>query len=191
MTTSTDNRADQYKIDRDRNRLEYLEEKHKERMSCSMENLEVDFKDCMINDIDQFLESTYPADLMWEYVDSQVPIYNWELAQYLANDFSLAEPEDAGVIEGVTNIFRIISWSIYERLQAVGYEVLEEYKNDKIDHAEYMLDKWSSFVDILNDLVLNADTNKFNDRTSAKIDHAESKVDYFNDLVDNLNKLAD
>jgi hypothetical protein len=58
--------------------------------------------------------------------DNHVPIYYAEIAQCLADDTSLAELEDEGLAEGVTDVFKRIQIAIYERLSNVAYEWLYE-----------------------------------------------------------------
>ncbi|MEY4718975.1 MAG: mimic ocr, partial [Pseudomonadota bacterium] len=75
--------------------------------------------------LDILLDS-YPEDRISEMADSRVPIYYSELAQCLADDTSLAELEDEGLAEGVTDVFKRIQIAIYERLSGVAYQWLSE-----------------------------------------------------------------
>lgn len=84
------------------------------------------------------LLADYPEDRVAEMADSYVPIYYSELAQCLADDISLAELDDEGLAEGVTDVFKRIQIAIYERLSNAGhtwlYEAQEAFDNDQ--HAE-------------------------------------------------------
>jgi len=75
---------------------------------------------------DDILTSNYPEDRIAELADSYIPVYYSELAQLLASDTSLSEPDDTGVVEGVTDVWKILQASVSERLSAVGYKWLSE-----------------------------------------------------------------
>ena len=49
-----------------------------------------DFKDTLERDKEDILSSDYPEDTLHDYADSSVPVYNWDLAQLLANNPELA-----------------------------------------------------------------------------------------------------
>ena len=88
-----------------------------------------DFKDTLEHDKKEILSSDYPDDTIHEYADSAVPVYNWDLAQLLANNPELAFPDEpGGIYTGVDdfNIFQSIMLNIYHRLREAGHEWLNE-----------------------------------------------------------------
>jgi len=98
-----------------------------------------DFKDTLEQDKEEILSSDHPDDTLHEYADGAVPVYNWDLAQLLANNQELAFPDEPGIIATgplsvddfrdfsiEQNIWKIIMLSIYERLIEAGHEWLQE-----------------------------------------------------------------
>jgi hypothetical protein len=67
-------------------------------------------------------ESGYSNDLLFELADSYVPLYNQELAEYLAHDPSLAYVDDEGLVDLSKGIFQFIQVSILERLIKTAHE---------------------------------------------------------------------
>ena len=135
------------------NDFEYYKNKDKERSDKSMYSLERDLESEIANCFDEIVESDYSfyQDRLTELADNYIPIYNHDLACYLANDFSLAYVEDEGLIEGCTDIFKIIQMSIYERLSCIAYEKFEELKGEKIAELTEMQDRLIDKIDLLND----------------------------------------
>lgn len=86
-------------------------------------------------DLDTIQNADYPDDLMHEYVDSTVPVYNWELAECLADNPSLADVEDRGLLSENANVWQILRVSISEQLSYVAYEWLEENFDEGFDNA--------------------------------------------------------
>ena len=72
------------------------------------------------------LLADYPEDYVTEMADNHVPIYYSDIAQCLADETSLAELEDEGLAEGVTDVFKRIQIAIYERLSNVANQWLYE-----------------------------------------------------------------
>lgn len=77
----------------------------------------------------EILEASYPEDLLHEICDNTIPIYLYQLAECLAGDSSLAYPDDnifsnSGSDE--VNVWKILQWTIYERLISVAHEWLAE-----------------------------------------------------------------
>ena len=177
----------------ERNRLEYLEEQHKERQSHSMGDMEEDFKQTVIDQIGELLDHNYPRDLLNEFADNAVPVHDWDLAQTLANDFSLAESEDIGCVEGVTCIFKIIQCSIYERLLAAGSEALEEYQSEHTDQVNYLIDKWedhhSNVQRLLSECTSN-DTAHIWEKLDQRADRIYQKIDKLESLRDKIENLT-
>ena len=75
---------------------------------------------------EDILESAYPQHRVTELADGYIPVYFYELAQLLASDTSLSEPDDIGLVEGVTDVWQILQASIYERLSVVAHQWLSE-----------------------------------------------------------------
>lgn len=82
--------------------------------------LETDIRNHIRDVIDDLLAEEYPEDMIHEITDGFVPVYNAQLAEMLANDTSLAELDDEGLGEGVTNIFKRLQIAVYERLHAAA-----------------------------------------------------------------------
>ena len=114
----------------------------------NIKDLIIDIENTIAIDFAEILECEHPSDRIHEIADNAVPIYNYDLAQALASDFSLAYPEDEGCVEGVTDVFKIISWCIYERLTAAAYWKFEELKQSEISRLEEHGD------DLMNDMDL-------------------------------------
>jgi len=77
----------------------------------------------------EILEASYPEDLLHEICDGAIPIYLYQLAECLAEDSSLAYPDDnifsnSGSDE--VDVWKILQWTIYERLNAVAHKWLAE-----------------------------------------------------------------
>ena len=91
----------------------------------TINDLERDLLDELNATRDYILSADYPTDIIHEYCDQSVPIYYYQLANVLADDVSLAVPDDypfAG--EADIDVWQIIKWSIYERLSAVAHNWL-------------------------------------------------------------------
>jgi hypothetical protein len=88
--------------------------------------LERDLIDSLESEKLDILMADYPEDYITEMADNHVPIYYSAIAQCLADDTSLAELEDEGLAEGVTDVFKRIQIAIYERLSNVAYQWLYE-----------------------------------------------------------------
>ena len=138
-------------------------------MSTDIRELEQNIADNMALDFEDILDSTYPTDRIHEYADSGVPIYNYDLAQCLANDFTLAYVDDEGLVEGVTDVFRIISVAIYERLSVAAYGAFEELKKDKLEHLAELQDDIEKKLDLIDGAIaelINGDLS-----TVTKVEH--------------------
>jgi hypothetical protein len=92
----------------------------------NMYSLERDLIDSLESEKLDILLADYPEDYITEMADNHVPIYYSDIAQCLADDTSLAELEDEGLAEGVTDVFKRIQIAIYERLSNVAYQWLYE-----------------------------------------------------------------
>tara|TARA_R100001591_G_scaffold2429_1_gene5988 strand:+ start:802 stop:1116 length:315 start_codon:yes stop_codon:yes gene_type:complete len=99
----------------------------------TMHQLEKNLIDELNNNKKEILEREYPEDLIHEYADSWVPIYNANLIDVLASDHALAEVDDYGLLPQNPSVHDIIRTAIYERLIGVAYEWLNE--NEEKDVA--------------------------------------------------------
>ena len=68
------------------------------------------------------LEDSYSEDVVLEYADSWVPIYNHDLLRVAQSDLSLGY--EADMQEG--DIYQQLTWSIYARLRIIATEWLEQ-----------------------------------------------------------------
>ena len=165
-----------------KDRLEHLESESVKRQSYSIEHLESDLadeiRDCFIG----ILESSDIQDRLHEMSDNSVPIYNWDLAQYLANDLGLAWADD-DCLAPDADIFARLQWSIYERLQSAASEAIQSLIDEKQDHFEYMQNKWEGYSYLLFDIMESDIDGDAWTRLDKKHDIAIEKGCYFADLV--------
>ena len=71
---------------------------------------------------EDILENSCPEDVVSEYADSWVPIYNYDLLEVAQSDLTLGYIDHE--VEG--DIYAQLSFSIYQRLQAVGDQWLQD-----------------------------------------------------------------
>lgn len=138
-------------------------------MSTDIRELEQDIADNVALDFEDIIASDYPTDRMHEIADYGVPLYNYELAQMLVNDFTLAYVDDEGCVEGVTDVFKIISFAIYERLLAAANEAFKELKKDKLEHLTELHDDLEKKLDLIDGAIselINGDLS-----TVTKVEH--------------------
>ena len=67
---------------------------------------------------EDILELKYPEDLVVEYADSWVPVYNYDLLEVAQSDLTLGYTHDSDLGEG--DVYQQLTWSICERLTNVG-----------------------------------------------------------------------
>ena len=79
----------------------------------------------------EILENEYPSDLITEYADSWIPVYNSDLIEALSDDHTLAYVDEQGLLPEEPSVHDIIRVAIYERLMAVAYKWLNENENKK------------------------------------------------------------
>ena len=72
-------------------------------------------------------------ELLHEYVDSHVPVYNYNRLLLACDDLWLGYPSDSGISEGYDNAYDIIAHNIYEKLMEKAQEWLND--NEKKDVA--------------------------------------------------------
>jgi hypothetical protein len=81
----------------------------------------------------KILEHEYPSDLIHEYADGWIPVYNSDLIDALSSDHSLSDVDDHGLLPQNPSVHDIIRTAIYEKLIGVAYEWLND--NEKKDVA--------------------------------------------------------
>ena len=99
----------------------------------SMYQLEKNLIDELNDNKKEILEREYPSDLITEYADGWIPIYNSDLIETLSSDDSLSNVDDTGLLPENPSVHDIIRTAIYERLIGVAYEWLND--NEKKDVA--------------------------------------------------------
>ena len=95
----------------------------------TMQQLEKNLIDELNDNKKEILESQYPDDLIMEYADSWIPIYNSDLIEALSEDHTLAYVDDAGILGENPDVHQIIRCSIYEKLMSIASNWL--YENQK------------------------------------------------------------
>ena len=104
-------------------------------MTTTLRTLTRDLIAALDADKDTIQNADYPDDMLHEYVDSTIPVYNWELAECLADNPSLAYPDDECLLPEKANVWQILMVSISEQLSHVAYEWLEENFDEGFDNA--------------------------------------------------------
>ena len=72
------------------------------------------------------LDGDYDGDRIHEIVDGLVPIYYSELAQLLAQDTSLGFVDEVDLVADKSNVWDMLSVSVYCRLHEAAYTWLSE-----------------------------------------------------------------
>lgn len=72
-------------------------------------------------------------DYIHEIADCHVPVYYSEIFTVMASDGINHEFEDAGLVEGMTDVIRILQARIYEQLMIDLYADLDEFVMDYCD----------------------------------------------------------
>tara|TARA_R100001443_G_scaffold41349_1_gene54784 strand:- start:366 stop:692 length:327 start_codon:yes stop_codon:yes gene_type:complete len=96
----------------------------------TMHQLEKSLVDELNDNKKEILEREYPSDILHEYVDGWIPIYNGDLIDVLGSDHTLSEIDDRGLLPENPSVHDIIRTSIYERLINVAYEWLNENEKE-------------------------------------------------------------
>jgi len=99
----------------------------------TMHQLEIDLIDELNDNKKEILEHEYPSDLIHEYADGWIPVYNSDLIEVLSGDPSLAYVDDHGLLPTDPGVHDMIRTAIYERLIGVAYEWLND--NEEKDVA--------------------------------------------------------
>ena len=72
------------------------------------------------------LDGDYDGDRIHEIVDGLVPIYYSDLAQLLAQDTSLGFVDEVDLVADKSNVWDMLSVSVYCRLHEAAYTWLSE-----------------------------------------------------------------
>ncbi len=101
-----------------------------------MHDLERELLETLEADRDLILASDYPEDELHMPVDNLLTTNERTLVQYLANDHSLAEPDDIGLAgDDPTTIWRMIIAAMYERLSNAAYQWLYAAQEEESEKA--------------------------------------------------------
>lgn len=71
---------------------------------------------------EDILEGSCPEDVVSEYADSWVPIYNDDLLKVAQSDLTLGYNNS----EGEGDVYAQLTWSIYHRLELVAQQWLQD-----------------------------------------------------------------
>ena len=98
----------------------------------TMHQLEIDLIDELNDNKKEILEHEYPSDLITEYADGYVPIYNGDLIDVLSSDHTLANVDDTGLLPQNPSVHDIIRTAIYEKLIIVAYTWLSDNEKKEV-----------------------------------------------------------
>jgi hypothetical protein len=85
----------------------------------------------------EILAEQYPEDRIAEMVDGWIPVYNYQLAELLADCPSLGDgPDDYGLCGDNPTVWQIITAAIYEKLSNAAHEWLYEAQQDAARELE-------------------------------------------------------
>jgi len=96
----------------------------------TMQELEKNLIDELNDNKKEILENEYPSDLITEYADGWIPIYNGDLIEALSSDPSLAYVYDEGLLPENPDVHSIIKTAIYERLISLAHEWLRDNEKE-------------------------------------------------------------
>ena len=96
----------------------------------TMYQLEKDLIEELNDNKKEILEHEHPGDLITEYTDGYVPIYNSDLIDVLGSDHTLTKVDDYGLLPKNPNVHDILRTAINERLISVAYEWLSKNKKE-------------------------------------------------------------
>ena len=69
-------------------------------------------------------------DLLHEYVDSHIPVYNYHRLLLACDDLWLGYPSESGISEGCDNAYDIIAYNVYEKLMEVAHSWLNDNQRE-------------------------------------------------------------
>jgi hypothetical protein len=98
-------------------------------LKMTLYDLEKSLLDTLNDNKDEILKNEYPDDLIKEYVDGEVPVYNSDLLKLALDEIWLAidEPEYMG-FDGKNTGVNAIAGNVYEHLLEKANEWLENNK---------------------------------------------------------------
>ena len=79
---------------------------------------------------EEILNSSYPEDLINDYADSWIPIYNWDVLETAQSDVYLLSEADEDETGG--SIVQKIQTAIYYRLTDAGNKWLQDNQNEEV-----------------------------------------------------------
>jgi len=94
--------------------------------------LEKDFLEDLEECKTEILEAEYPEDSIHERADSHVPVYNYDRLQLACDNLWLGYPSENGLTHGCENAYDIIGTNIYEHLNNIGHEWLEQARKEAV-----------------------------------------------------------
>ena len=97
----------------------------------TMYQLEKNLIDELNQDKKELLKDKYPEEMLYGYINSNVPFYNVEKLQLACDDLWLGYPSEDGLSAGSTNAYDIIANNIYEKLEKVALDWLKSAKQQK------------------------------------------------------------
>lgn len=98
----------------------------------TMHQLEIDLIDELNDSKKEILEHECPGDLITEYADSWIPVYNSDLIEALSEDHTLAYVNAEGLLPENPSVYDIIRVAIYERLINVAYTWLSDNEKKEV-----------------------------------------------------------
>ena len=95
----------------------------------TMYQLEKDLIDELNDNKKEILDN---EDLLHEYVDSNVPVYNYNRLQLACDDLWLGYPSGSGISKGCNNAYDIIGNNIYEKLMEKAQSWLNDNEKKEV-----------------------------------------------------------
>ena len=92
--------------------------------------LEINLIEELNDNKEEILNSSYPEDLINDYADSWIPIYNWDVLETAQSDVYLLSEADEDETGG--SIVQKIQTAIYYRLTDAGNKWLQDNQNEEV-----------------------------------------------------------
>ena len=93
----------------------------------NMHQLEKNLIDELNDNKEEILKN---EDLLHEYVDSHVPVYNYDRLLLACDDLWLGYPSESGISEGCDNAYDIIAHNVYEKLMEAAHSWLNDNQKE-------------------------------------------------------------
>jgi len=98
----------------------------------TLKELEKDLLAELGDDKEEILESEYPDDIMREYIEGVIPVYNSDLLGLAQSDLWLAvEEPEIMAFDGKNTAINSITGNIYEHLLEIANNWLKEQKDER------------------------------------------------------------